>query len=52
VGFPFLNQIGNAFYAYELKRPRKHQPKLYNQVKQYEKRNPKDTRPSILNADN
>ena len=25
---------------------------LKNQVKQYEKRNPKDTRPSILNADN
>ena len=52
VGFPFLNQIGTAFYEYELKRPRKHQPKLINQVKQYEKRNPKDTRPSILNADN
>ena len=52
VGFPFLNKIGTAFYEYELKRPRKHQPKLTNQVKQYEKRNPKDTRPSILNADN
>jgi hypothetical protein len=52
VGFPFLNKIGTAFYEYELKRPRKHQPKLINQVKQYEKRNPKDTRPSILNADN
>jgi hypothetical protein len=52
VGFPFLNQIGNAFYEYELKRPRQHQPKLINQVKQYEKRNPKDTRPSILHADN
>ena len=52
VGFPFLNQIGTAFYEYELKRPRQHQPKLINQVKQYEKRNPKDTRPSILNADN
>jgi hypothetical protein len=52
VGFPFLNKIGTAFYEYELKRPRKYQPKLINQVKQYEKRNPKDTRPSILNADN
>jgi hypothetical protein len=52
VGFPFLNQIGNAFYAYELNRPRKYKPVLKNQVKQYEKRNPKDTRPSILNADN
>ena len=52
VGFPFLNTIGTAFYEYELKRPRKYHPKLINQVKQYEKRNPKDTRPSILNADN
>lgn len=52
VGLPFLNIIGNAFYEYELKRPRKYHPKLINQVKQYEKRNPKDTRSSILNADN
>jgi hypothetical protein len=52
VGFPFLNAIGTAFYEYELKRPRKYHPKLMNQVKQYEKRNPKDTRSSILNADN
>ena len=52
VGFPFLNKVGTAFYEYELKRPRKFKPVLKNQVKQYEKRNPKDTRPSILNADN
>jgi hypothetical protein len=52
VGFPFLNQIGKAFYQHELERPRKFKPVLKNQVKQYEKRNPKDTRPSILNADN
>jgi hypothetical protein len=52
VGFPFLNQIGKVFYQYDLKRPRKFKPVLKNQVKQYEKRNPKDTRPSILNADN
>jgi len=52
VGFPFLNTIGKAFYQYELERPRKFKPVLKNQVKQYEKRNPKDTRPSILNADN
>jgi hypothetical protein len=52
VGFPFLNKIGTAFYEYELKRPRKFKPVLKNQVKQYEKRNPKDTRPSILNAEN
>jgi hypothetical protein len=52
VGFPFLNTIGTAFYQYDLERPRKFKPVLKNQVKQYEKRNPKDTRPSILNADN
>jgi hypothetical protein len=52
VGFPFLNKVGTAFYEYELKRPRKFKPVLKNQVKQYEKRNPKDMRPSILNADN
>ena len=52
VGFPFLNQIGKAFYQYELERTRKFKPVLKNQVKEYEKRNPKDTRPSILNADN
>ena len=52
VGFPFLNTIGRAFYQYDLERPRKFKPILKNQVKQYERRNPKDTRPSILNADN
>ncbi len=52
VGFPFLKQIGAAFYAHELIRPRAFKPKLINQVRQYEKRNPKDTRPSILHADN
>ena len=52
VGFPFLKQIGAAFYAHELTRPRAFKPKLINQVRQYEKRNPKDTRPSILHADN
>lgn len=52
VGFPFLKQIGNAFYQYELKRPRANKPFLHNQVKQYEKRDPKDNRPSIKNVDN
>lgn len=52
VGFPFFKNVGDAFYQYELKRPRANQPRLLNQVVQYEKRNPKDTRPSILHADN
>jgi hypothetical protein len=52
VGFPFLKQIGTAFYNYELQRKRKYQPKLKNQVVQYEKRDPLDNRPSIKEVDN
>jgi len=52
VGFPFLKQIGNAFYEYELKRKRNYHPVLKNQVPKYEERDQNDTRPSIKNADN
>ena len=52
VGFPFLKQIGSAFYNYELQRKRKYQPTLKNQVVQYEKRDPLDNRPSIKEVDN
>lgn len=52
VGYPFLQQIGKAIYNYDLQRPRVFKPTLKNQVAQYEKRNPTDTRPSILHADN
>ncbi len=52
VGFPFLKQIGNAFYEYELKRKRNNPPVLKNQVPKYEERDQNDTRPSIKNADN
>ena len=52
VGFPFLKQIGTAFYKYELQRKRNYQPTLKNQVVQYEKRDPLDTRPSIKEVDN
>jgi hypothetical protein len=52
VGFPFLKQIGNAFYEYELKRKRNNHPVLKNQVPKYEERDQNDTRPSIKNADN
>lgn len=52
VGFPFLKQIGTAFYNYELKRKRILQPVLKNQVHKYEERDQNDTRPSIKNADN
>ncbi len=52
VGFPYLKQIGNAFYEYELKRKRNYHPVLKNQVPKYEERDQNDTRPSIKNADN
>jgi hypothetical protein len=52
VGFPFLKQIGNAFYQYELTRTRENKPTIHNPVKQHEKRDPKDNRPSIKNVDN
>lgn len=52
VGFPYLKQIGNAFYEYELKRKRNNHPVLKNQVPKYEERDQNDTRPSIKNADN
>jgi hypothetical protein len=52
VGFPFFEQIGRAFYEYDLQRKRSYQPQLKNQVKSYEKRDPLDKRPSIKQADN
>jgi hypothetical protein len=52
VGFPFFEQIGRAFYEYDLHRNRSYQPQLKNQVQTYEKRDPLDKRPSIKQADN
>lgn len=52
VGFPFFEQIGRAFYEYDLHRKRSYQPQLKNQVQSYEKRDPLDKRPSIKQADN
>jgi hypothetical protein len=52
VGFPFFKAIGEAFYNYEVSRKRNYHSKLKNQVLQYEKRNPLDTRPAIKMVDN
>ena len=52
IGFPFFEQIGRAFYEYDLQRKRSYQPVLKNQVQSYEKRDPLDKRPSIKQADN
>jgi hypothetical protein len=52
IGYPFLYQLGQTIYQYELKRSRKHKPDLSRFRLKYEKRNPNDTRPSIIEADN
>ncbi len=53
VGYPFLYQLGQAVYAYELKRKRTRQPDLsrFSQLK-YEKRDPLDQRPALKDVDN
>lgn len=52
IGWPFLNQLGQRIYQYELQRERKYRPNLSAFKIQYEKRDPKDSRPSIRDADN
>jgi hypothetical protein len=52
VGWPFLKQIGTAFYQYELSRDRKYKPLLKNQVKHYDVKNKKDKRIPIKVVDN
>ena len=52
IGWPFLNQLGQRVYQYELDRERKYRPNLSAFALQYEKRDPRDNRPSIKDADN
>ena len=52
IGFPFLRNIGNAIYQYELKRERKNRPVLEHLKIAYEKRDERDQRQTIKNADN
>lgn len=51
-GWPFMYQLGQAIYQYELKRERKHIPDLKNFKVNYEKRNSEDHRPTVKNVDN
>jgi hypothetical protein len=52
IGWPFMYELGQTIYQYELKRPRKYKPNLKNFELHYETRNAHDTRPTIKNADN
>ena len=50
--WPFLYQLGQTIYQYELQRKRKYAPDLQKFKMQYEKRDTNDTRPTIKNVDN
>ncbi|WP_240743147.1 serine hydrolase [Ilyomonas limi] len=52
VGHPFLYQLGQTIYNYELHRPRPYPPNLSEFKMQYEHRDANDRRPSIKDADN
>jgi hypothetical protein len=51
-GYPFLYELGQTIYKYELQRQRAYRPNLKRFVLKYEKRDPGDTRLSIKDADN
>jgi hypothetical protein len=52
IGHPFMYQLGQMIYNYELHRDRKYEPDLSDFRINYEQRNPNDTRPSVKDADN
>lgn len=51
-GYPFLYQLGQTIYSYELQRPRKYKPDLSRFKIKYEHREVKDRRPSLQDVDN
>ena len=51
-GWPFMKELGQTIYQYELKRQRKYKPDLKKFEIRYEKRDVNDTRPVIKNVDN
>lgn len=52
VGYPFMYQLGQTIYNYELQRTRKHGPDLSKFKIQYEHRDINDKRPTIKEVDN
>ncbi|MBX5438706.1 MAG: serine hydrolase [Thermoflavifilum sp.] len=52
IGTPFLYQLGQLIYQYELHRHRKHLPDLSRFQVLYERRDAQDTRPLIKEVDN
>jgi hypothetical protein len=52
VGHPFLYQLGQTIYRYELNRERQYAPNLSRFRIEYDKRDPNDNRPSLREVDN
>jgi len=52
MGYPFLNQLGQTIYQYELQRKRAVKPNLSRFQITYEKRDPNDKRPALKEVDN
>jgi hypothetical protein len=52
VGYPYLYELGQAIYGYELQRKRAHTPNLGKFKLQYEHRNPGDKRKSVKEVEN
>lgn len=52
IGWPFLYDIGQTIYHYELERERKYPPDLSRFVVPYERRDVHDSRPLIKDVDN
>jgi hypothetical protein len=52
VGYPFMYQLGQTLYNYELQRSRSHKPDLSKFKLRYEQRDSNDKRPTIKDVDN
>jgi hypothetical protein len=52
IGYPFMRQLGNTIYKYELHRKRKYKPDLSELRISYEYRDPADKRKPIKEVDN
>lgn len=52
IGYPFLYQLGQTIYQYELQRPRKYKPDLSAFRVEYEKRDDSDGRSPLKEVDN
>jgi hypothetical protein len=52
IGWPFLYQLGQRIYQFEIQRDRKYKPDLSAFQLKYDKRDANDKRPSIKDADN